>query len=94
MISGDSPFVFEKVTPKFIESFSSHSVSPEQVLGLAAKLFNAETKGYILGIRGYSFEMFNETMTEKAKENLQLASSRLIAALKSGDIAESMGEKT
>jgi hypothetical protein len=69
-------------------------VSPEQVLGLALNLFQAETKAYILGIRGYSFEMFKETMTEKAEENLQLASSRLIAALKSGDIVESMGEKT
>jgi hydrogenase maturation protease len=93
-VSGDAPYVFEEVTPKFIESFSSHSVSPEQVLGLAQNLFNAETEGFILGIRGYSFEMFTEVMTEKANENLQQAVSRLVTALKSGDIVESMGEKT
>ena len=90
----EEPYVFEKVTPKFIESFSSHSVSPEQVLGLAEHLFKAETKGYLLGIRGYSFEMFKENMTDKANSNLQLAAGRLVVALASGDIEESMGEKT
>ena len=85
-VSGEKPYVFEKVTPKFEESFSSHSVSPEQVLGLAKNLFNAETDGYMLGIRGYSFRMFTETMTDKAKNNLELAAGRLVAALKSGDI--------
>ena len=93
-VDGDEPYVFEKVTPKFIESFSSHSVSPEQVLGLAENLFNVETEGYILGIRGYSFEMFKEKMTDRAKSNLELAACRLVAALASGDIVESMGEKT
>jgi hydrogenase maturation protease len=93
-VDGDEPFVFEKVTPKFIESFSSHSVSPEQVLGLAEHLFNAETEGYVLGIRGYSFEMFKEKMTDKAKSNLELAAGRLVAALTGGDIVESMGDKT
>jgi hydrogenase maturation protease len=93
-VSDEEPFVFKKVTPKFIESFSSHSVVPEQALGLAEHLFKAKTEGYILGIRGYSFEMFNEKMTDRAKSNLQLAAGRLVAALKSGDIEESMGDKT
>lgn len=90
----DEPYVFQKVMPKFIESFSSHSVSPEQVLGLAEHLFNVKIEGYILGIKGYSFAMFEENMTDKAKSNLQLAAGRLVAALKSGDIDESMGDKT
>ena len=89
-----APFIFKKVTAKHVESFSSHSVSPEQVLGLAQSLFDAKTDGYMLGIRGYSFEMFKETMTEKAVENLQLATGRLVAALECGDIAESMGDIT
>jgi Ni,Fe-hydrogenase maturation factor len=93
-VDGDAPYVFQKVTPKFIESFSSHSVSPEQVLGLTENLFNVNTEGYILGIRGYSFEMFCENMTDGAKSNLRLATDRLIAALKSGDIEESMGDIT
>lgn len=93
-VEGNAPYVFEKVTPKYVESFSSHSVSPEQVLGLAVNLFNAQTDGYILGIRGYSFEMFTESMTEKARTNLQLAAGRLVEALRSGDLVESMGEIT
>jgi hydrogenase maturation protease len=93
-VSGDEPYEFKRVTPKHVESFSSHSVSPEQVLGLAGNLFNAETEGYMLGIRGYSFEMFKENMTDKARSNLELAAYRLAAALKSSDIVESMGDKT
>ena len=93
-ISGEEPYVFERVTSKHVDSFSSHSVSPEQVLGLAEKLFDARTEGYVLGIRGYSFDMFKEGMTDKAKTNLELAAFRLVAALKSGDIVDSMGDKT
>ena len=63
-VDGEEPYAFEKVTPKHVESFSSHSVSPEQVLGLAGNLFNARTEGYMLGIRGYSFEMFVGDMTD------------------------------
>ncbi|MBN1685567.1 MAG: hydrogenase maturation protease [Spirochaetales bacterium] len=92
-VNGSEPYVFKRVTPKHIESFSSHSVSPEQVLGLAESLFNAKTGGYILEIRGYSFDMFKENMTDKAKGNLEVAAGRLVAALKSGDILEAMGDK-
>ena len=66
----EEPFVFTKVTPRLEESFSSHSVEPEMVIALAEHLFRAKTEAYILGIRGYSFEMFTEEMTEKAVENI------------------------
>ncbi|MFC1561290.1 hydrogenase maturation protease, partial [Candidatus Latescibacterota bacterium] len=63
-MKGEEPFSFSRLSPKHKESFSSHSVEPETVLGLSKDLFNASTEAYILGIRGYSFDMFNETMTK------------------------------
>ena len=73
----EAPYTFTQLMPKRQESFSSHSVAPEGVLGLAEDLFNASPAAYMLGIRGYSFAMFKETMTLEAQENLQKAMSFL-----------------
>ena len=72
-VDGAEPFGFARLSPERQESFSSHSVEPEAVLCLSEDLFDAETIGYIVGIRGYSFDMFKETMTKKASENLEKA---------------------
>ncbi|MBT3275557.1 MAG: hydrogenase maturation protease [Spirochaetales bacterium] len=93
-VNADEPYDVQRVEPKRTESFSSHSVSPEQALGLAEELFDSKTKGFMLGVRGYSFEMFKETMTEEAAGNLQAAADSLIEALKDRNIEEMMGEKS
>ena len=93
-VNCEAPFTFNRVEAQSSESFSSHSVSPEQALGLAVDLFTANTVGFILGVRGYSFEMFREEMTEAASENLNSAAESLIAALKNRNMEELMGEKS
>ncbi|MDY7010323.1 MAG: hydrogenase maturation protease [Planctomycetota bacterium] len=80
-INCDRAFTFKRIEPKAEISFSSHSVSPESVLGLAHKLFGAETKGYILSIRGYEFEDMQESLTEAARANLDAALDFLQTAL-------------
>jgi hydrogenase maturation protease len=70
---GKDPVVFYELEPKRRESFSSHSVDPEAILGLVRDLFKAETRGFMLGIRGYSFDMFKEEMTAGASKNLEAA---------------------
>jgi len=52
-------------------TFSTHSIEPDNVLGLAYELFKAKTQGYILGIRGYDFNEFGQYLSEKAKNNLK-----------------------
>ena len=42
-------------------------------MALARKLFNAGTKGYILGIRGYEFNEFREALSQGAQANLAAA---------------------
>jgi hydrogenase maturation protease len=76
------PFIFEAVKGKQTDSFSSHSVEPAEVMTLAENLFKSKAKGYVLGIRGYEFEQFEEKLTEKAKINLRKAGEFLETALK------------
>ena len=73
VVQGPAPVVFYELEPKRKESFTSHSEDPAAILGLTRDLFNAETRGFMLGIRGYSFEMFKEEMTAEASENLEAA---------------------
>ena len=61
---------------------------------LGENLFDAEPRGYVFGIRGYSFEMFKEQITDRARNNLQMAVDKLIAALEDENIEEIMGEKS
>jgi len=91
-VEGEAPFTVGVVEPSMTESFTSHSVSPGQVIGLAEKLFRARPKAYILGIRGYSFEMFREEMTDDACRNMDEAAAWLISSLRKGNIEVTMGE--
>lgn len=62
-------------------SFTTHSVSPEQALGLARKLFGARTQAYVLAIRGYEFNEYEERLSERARANLAEAVRFLRQAL-------------
>jgi len=95
-VKGEPPFSFNSLKPVRQESFSSHSVAPAGVLGLAEELFNSRCRGYMMGIRGYSFEMFKEVMTEKAGENLKLAVDFLVRIIKNAgkDSLDNFGKES
>ena len=69
-VSGREPFWFDRVDPKKEVSFSSHSISPEALMDMSNNILNGNTRGYILGIRGYEFNEFGERLSSKANENL------------------------
>lgn len=92
-VDAEAPYVFRPVSSVVTESFSSHSVTPEQVMGLAESLFDKKPEGFILGIRGYSFEMFREELTDEARGNMEAAADWLIAGLRNRNLVESMGER-
>lgn len=73
--NGTAPFFMRPVEPKPEAGLISHGLSPEGVIYLAGILFGTVTKGYLLGIRGYNFEPFNESLTDVARHNLELAVS-------------------
>ena len=81
-VNSEEPFAFKPITPKTVNTFSSHSIEPEIVLGFAYDLFKAKTKGYALAIRGYEFNEFGEKLSSKAQDNLISAVEFLSELLK------------
>jgi hydrogenase maturation protease len=74
---GPEPFDFRAVHPERSVSFSTHSVRPEQALGLARELFDARTDGFVIAIRGYDFNEFGEALSDAARSNLRAAAGFL-----------------
>lgn len=74
---GDDPWRMERITPASAQGYTSHSVSPEQVVGLAGEVYGADPEAWTLGIRGYSWEMFHAGLTPGAQQNLDLALAHL-----------------
>ncbi len=68
--TGPEPFTFRPVRPESEIAFSTHSVSPGAVMGMARELFGADSEGYVLAIRGYDFDGFGEGVSAKAAGNL------------------------
>ena len=88
--AGPEPFWVERIRGSETEhlSFSSHSVSPQGVLTLAKKLFNAEPEAFLLGIRGYEFNEFGEGLSTKARANLADATTFVAHAVRQGRFTE------
>lgn len=84
-VEGREPFYFEEIVPTQAMSFSSHSVSPQAVLSMTRDLFNAPTRGYLLGIRGYEFNEYTERLSPKAEDNLRQAADFLKKVILSND---------
>lgn len=69
-VRGREPFSFERVEPRTDISFTSHHMEPAAVLGLATDMFEAKTRGCVLGIRGYEFDEFGHRLSDGAQNNL------------------------
>lgn len=70
---GDDPWRLEPVTAAESTGYTSHAVDPAQVVALADEIYGVDIPAYTLGIRGYSFEMFEEGLTRRAQKNLDEA---------------------
>lgn len=83
---GEEPFYFRELGPEDAPSFSSHSVSPAGLLGLSRRLFGAQAKAYVLGIRGYHFDEFGAPICPRAQANLAAAMAYLEPRLRKGSL--------
>jgi hydrogenase maturation protease len=82
---GPEPFSFRPVEPgDGGGEFSSHALRAESVMGLARQLFGSHAAAYMLGVRGYSFRMFQEELTAAAARNAEEAVRFLAQALRDG----------
>jgi hydrogenase maturation protease len=57
--------------------FTSHGISPAEVLYLAEACYRSSPAGYLLGIRAYDMDDFREGLTSVAESNLELALEHL-----------------
>ena len=87
-LGGPEPFSFRHIQPRAELGFTSHEVKPEAVLALARELFGAETEGYVLAIRGYDFNDFGESISERAHANLERAVQFIHERLRERDFDE------
>ncbi len=70
---GPSPFWFSRVDDTGTGGsigWTSHSVTPVQVVALARDLFGSKVAAYALGVRGYAFGELDEGLSTQAKDNL------------------------
>lgn len=88
--SGPEPFSFTRLLPSpDTLSFSTHSVTPAEALGLAVQLFGAgDVEAWLLGIRGYEFNEFGERLCEAAQANLDQAVAALTEMIRKGQFNE------
>jgi hydrogenase maturation protease len=86
----DSPFYFHPVTPSATSAFTSHSVTPGEVLGLARTCFGASPAGFLLGMRAYDVNRFHEGLSPAAREGLESALQYLLLLIE-GDHIREMG---
>ena len=78
---GAEPFWLDRQRPDGSLAFSTHSVTPGAILTLARDLFQAEPEAWILGIRGYEFDLFAERLSNQARSNLDQAVGYVKSAL-------------
>jgi hydrogenase maturation protease len=82
-VNGAEPFWVKRIHA--VESgveFSTHSIDARSVLALAKRLFGAQPKAYLLGIRGYDYNEFGEVLSPRAKANLVQAIDYFVDAVK------------
>jgi len=87
--TGPEPFSFSVLAPTDHLEFSSHSVEPGGVVGLARHMFGKAPAAYVLAVRGYAFEHCLEPgLSEGAKANLEAALRFLEPLVRSGGFAK------
>lgn len=70
-LDGPAPWTLQELDPVYRSQFSTHLLDPASVLGLARRVFGAHTRGFLLGIRGYEFNAYEERISAGGRVHLQ-----------------------
>jgi hydrogenase maturation protease len=71
--AGPEPFEIRRLAPAASSTFTSHLAKPETILAIAERYYGRSPEAWLVGIRGYEFDHFDERLTERAKHNLRQA---------------------
>jgi hydrogenase maturation protease len=80
-LNGAEPFSYQPVSTTSSSEFGSHSINPAGLMQLCQTLYQHDPESYILGIRGYQFDEFEEKLSPQARLNVEAALDFLIAKL-------------
>ena len=70
-LNGPAPWSLHELEPVYRVQFSSHLLDPASVLGVAHQVYGAKTRGFLMGIRGYEFDGYEERLSSGAKVHLE-----------------------
>lgn len=80
-LNGHAPFEYAALNIQTTPEFGSHSLSPQALIQLCQTLYQHEPEAYILGIRGYQFDEFEEQLSIQAQANVEAALTFLMQTL-------------
>ncbi len=78
---GTETYTLSRVEPLRQACFSTHHSQPGALLDLAAEIYGQTRPGFLLAIRGYEFDDFEERLSDGARRNLKLAMAFLAGLL-------------
>jgi hydrogenase maturation protease len=91
-LNAQAPFSFTKIANTNDSGLGSHSLTPNAVIRLCETLYDKTPKAFILAIKGYEFDQFDEHLSSQAKTNMLVAVQFLIPLLSEGLIEGSGGD--
>ena len=87
--AGAGPFWVKKIGPQADHVvYTSHAMKPESVLAVGRDLFDAQTEAFLVGIRGYDFNEYEEKLSLLAQKNLDKALAYVVESVNNGRIEE------
>ena len=73
-VSGPEPFSLAPVVAdRHGVGFSTHGVGAGELVALAEEISGRPTVAFMLGVRGYEFDAFDERLSPQAEQNLRAA---------------------
>lgn len=72
-LEGESAFHVDEIKQTNDTGFGSHSLTPYALIQLCQTLYQHHPKAFIIGIRGYEFDQFEEKLSAAAEANLNQA---------------------
>lgn len=71
--SPQNSFLLTPIEPRQEPVWNTHLLSPQNLLYLTDTLFNHAPEAFILAIKGYEFDQFQELLSRKAEKNMRNA---------------------
>ena len=85
-LNATAPYSFTNITETNNSGLGSHCLTPNAVLRLCETLYGKRPKAFILAIRGYEFDRFEERLTSQANSNMLAAVTFFMAFFGQGAV--------